>query len=345
VRESSGSFLDGVLAGMFTVPGDGSLDYGAIMNALVAIGYSGWIVIEAEQDPKLADPKQYAELGLRTLEGARAAAGLALSTLRVRPHARDASGTVLEVTPHSAGWRHVGFRVVKLAPNEQFSGGEPDREPASSSSAARATWRRDRAFADVGGRAIRSSRARRRGLRPGGTRYEVAARDAVELAVCTAPGTTPAGAPDRRGRDVARDARHRHQHALRAQHPAANARGRQPAGGGGDHAGRPLVELSAAQARHVHAEQETALEETYYHRLNPPQGFAFQRVYTDDRSLDETVCVEDGDVVMVPRGYHPVGAPHGYDLYYLNVMAGPRREWIFRNDPSHDWIVPQAERD
>ena len=71
--------------------------------------------------------------------------------------------------------------------------------------------------------------------------------------------------------------------------------------------------------------EETALEETYYHRLNPPQGFAFQRVYTDDRSIDETISVEDGDVVMVPRGYHPVGAPHGYDLYYLNVMAGPRR--------------------
>ena len=85
--------------------------------------------------------------------------------------------------------------------------------------------------------------------------------------------------------------------------------------------------------------QETALEETYYHRLNPSQGFAFQRVYTDDRSLDETLCVKDGDVVLVPRGYHPVGAPHGYDLYYLNVMAGPERKWIFRNDPAHEWML------
>jgi 5-deoxy-glucuronate isomerase len=84
---------------------------------------------------------------------------------------------------------------------------------------------------------------------------------------------------------------------------------------------------------------ETALEETYYHRLNPPQGFAFQRVYTDDRSIDQTMAVEDGCVVMVPRGYHPVGAPHGYDLWYLNVMAGPVREWHFHNDPAHEWIV------
>ena len=51
---------------------------------------------------------------------------------------------------------------------------------------------------------------------------------------------------------------------------------------------------------------ESLLEETYYHRLNPPQGFAFQRVYTDDRSLDEAMAIEDGDVTLVPRGYHPV---------------------------------------
>jgi 5-deoxy-glucuronate isomerase len=71
------------------------------------------------------------------------------------------------------------------------------------------------------------------------------------------------------------------------------------------------------------------LEESYYHRLARPGGFAVQRVYTDDRSLDETMAVADRDVVLVPRGYHPVGAPHGFDLYYLNVMAGPVRKWNF----------------
>jgi 5-deoxy-glucuronate isomerase len=84
---------------------------------------------------------------------------------------------------------------------------------------------------------------------------------------------------------------------------------------------------------------ESSLEETYYHRLSPPQGFAVQRVYTDDRSLDETFAVADRDVVLVPRGYHPVGAAHGYDLYYLNVMAGPKRVWRFHNDPAHAWLM------
>lgn len=84
---------------------------------------------------------------------------------------------------------------------------------------------------------------------------------------------------------------------------------------------------------------ESMLEETYYHRFSPPQGFGFQRVYSDDRSIDETMTIEDRDVVLVPRGYHPVGAAHGYDLYYLNVMAGPRRAWKFHNDPTHEWML------
>jgi 5-deoxy-glucuronate isomerase len=72
---------------------------------------------------------------------------------------------------------------------------------------------------------------------------------------------------------------------------------------------------------------EALLEETYYHRFRGGSGFAFQRVYTDDRSLDEGVVVEDGDVVLVPRGYHPVAGDARADLYYLNVMAGPVRAW------------------
>lgn len=84
---------------------------------------------------------------------------------------------------------------------------------------------------------------------------------------------------------------------------------------------------------------ETFLEETYYHECNPQQGFVLQRVYTDDRSIDETMTVENGDVVIVPAGYHPVGVPEGYTSFYLNVMAGPRRLWKFYNDPAHEWIL------
>lgn len=82
----------------------------------------------------------------------------------------------------------------------------------------------------------------------------------------------------------------------------------------------------------------TYLEETYYHRLNPSQGFGFQRVFTDDGELDETICVKDHDVVLVPKGHHPCGTPFGYEMYYLNVMAGPIRKWRFANSPEHEWL-------
>lgn len=75
-RAAGKSFLDGVLDGMFTVPGDGSLDYTAIVQALADMRYAGWIVIEAEQDPALADPRAYAELGLATLKARASQVGL-----------------------------------------------------------------------------------------------------------------------------------------------------------------------------------------------------------------------------------------------------------------------------
>ena len=84
---------------------------------------------------------------------------------------------------------------------------------------------------------------------------------------------------------------------------------------------------------------EAYLEELYYYRFAKPQGWGFARVYTPDRDLDESFAPGDGDVVLVPAGYHPFGAPAGYDAYYLNVMAGPNRAWHFTIDPDHSWLM------
>ncbi len=76
MKAEGASFLSGVLHGMFTVPGDGDIDFKEVVRALAAIGYSGWIIVEAEQDPAIADPRRYGELGLTTLRREAAAAGL-----------------------------------------------------------------------------------------------------------------------------------------------------------------------------------------------------------------------------------------------------------------------------
>ncbi|HYE43915.1 MAG TPA: 5-deoxy-glucuronate isomerase [Caulobacteraceae bacterium] len=262
--------------------------------------------------------------------------------LRIRPRAPDAAGVVLDVTPQSAGWTHVGFRVLRLEAGQTASGGEPERETClvlvAGSADVEASGER---FAEVGGRSTPfDDRAPGAVYVPAGSTWSATARTAVELAVCTAPGR-PGGRPRLiRESDMSRERRGsgtntRHiRNILPQSEPADSLLVVEVITPGGHWSSYPPHKHDTAAEG-----AETALEETYYHRLSPPQGFAFQRVYTDDRSLDETLCVEDGDVVLVPRGYHPVGAPHGYDLYYLNVMAGPSREWIFRNDPAHDWIA------
>lgn len=76
IKAEGASFLSGVLHGMFTVPGDGDIDFKEVVRALAAIGYSGWIIVEAEQDPAIADPRRYGQLGLTNLRREAAAAGL-----------------------------------------------------------------------------------------------------------------------------------------------------------------------------------------------------------------------------------------------------------------------------
>jgi 5-deoxy-glucuronate isomerase len=83
---------------------------------------------------------------------------------------------------------------------------------------------------------------------------------------------------------------------------------------------------------------EVDLEEIYYYRIDRPEGYAIQRVYTADRRLDETIAVRDGELVLIPEGYHPVVAAHGYNVYYLNALAGSARSMAASDDPDYAWV-------
>jgi 5-deoxy-glucuronate isomerase len=101
---------------------------------------------------------------------------------------------------------------------------------------------------------------------------------------------------------------------------------------------------------HKHDEEregEAILEEIYYFRIAGPGGFGFHRTYTADGSIDATVTVRDGDVFLVPRGYHgPCVATPDHEMYYLNVLAGPgeKRTMAFCDDPDHHWVRETWER-
>jgi 5-deoxy-glucuronate isomerase len=256
-----------------------------------------------------------------------------------RPQGRE----IVKVTPASAGWKHVGFEALRLAPGERLSLVLPDdREGClvvltGCADVLAGTQR----FARLGGRAsVFDERSPDAVYAPPGTRFEATAHDAVELALATAPARGKLPVRLLPGAGMTRSVRGQGSNTryicdiLPEGEPAESLL---------------VVEVvtpaahSSSYPPHKHDSDrlpdESALEETYYHRIDPPQGFAFQRVYTDARDLDESMAAGDHDVVMVPRGYHPVVMPHGYRGYYLNVMAGPRREWHFRNDPAHDWLM------
>jgi len=263
-------------------------------------------------------------------------------TLLVKPHEPDHRGVTIDITPQSAGWRYVGFRVLDLADMQTHAGGEPGRETCLVLLGGRADIvAGSTRFGGIGNRRSVFDGMPSSVYIPAGVSYDITAKGACQVAVCSAPadarGEPTLIAPESvkqevRGKDT--NTRHVRNILSEADTLAQSLLVVEVITPGGHWSSYPPHKHD----RHAPPE-ESFLEETYYHRFNPAQGFGFQRVYTDDRSIDETLCILDGCVVMVPRGYHPVASAHGYDLYYLNVMAGPKRTWLIQNDPNHAWLL------
>ncbi|WP_296039855.1 5-deoxy-glucuronate isomerase [uncultured Agrobacterium sp.] len=252
------------------------------------------------------------------------------------------SGKVHDITPESANWGYVGFGLYHLKPGEIANEKTGETEVILVLVEGKAEISsEDKNFGELGDRMNVFERKPPHCVYiPAGSSWTVAATTDCTLGVCTAPAK-----PGREARVIG---------------PAGITLAERGKGGNTryifpiamedrDVADSLLVtEVFTPSGHwssyppHRHDEDNypemTYLEETYYHRLNPEQGFGFQRVFTEDGSLDETMAVSSGDVVLVPKGHHPCGSPYGYEMYYLNVMAGPMRKWRFQNHPDHDWI-------
>ena len=263
-----------------------------------------------------------------------------MSNLVVRRNPPDDEGRLVSVTPESAGWSHVGFEVFRLPRAARIERPTAGREVC----AVMLTGRADISFGgqqwrDVGARAsVFEGTPDAVYAPPGGSIAIAASSEACEVALCWAAAKRGAEVlllPAANCRPFKRGSGRTERtinNILMEDHPAESLLVTEVVTPGGNWSSYPP---------HKHdiddPPRETYLEETYYHRTARPDGFAVQLVYTDDRSLDEAIQVRDGDVVLVPRGYHPVAAGPGYDLYYLNVMAGPHRRWLVTTDPDHRW--------
>jgi 5-deoxy-glucuronate isomerase len=251
-----------------------------------------------------------------------------------------AGGQVHRITPQSAAWHYVGFEVFDLPEGHRLERHMPEREQCLVLLSGRASVTVDgQQFGALGARTSAFEGKPFALYAPPRSQVVVSAHTNCELAVGSAPaeGRLPPRLirPEDIGDEVrgtGTNTRYIH-NVLPASAPAERLLVVEVLTPGGHWSSYPP---------HKHDCQErgeTQLEEIYYHRIARPGGFAFQRVYTDDRTLDETMTVQDRDVVLVPRGYHPVSAAHGFDLYYLNVMAGPERRWQFTTAPGYEFLM------
>jgi 5-deoxy-glucuronate isomerase len=252
------------------------------------------------------------------------------------------------VVPDGQAWRHVRFEVQRLGAGAQMQGSSGEDETAllvlAGSADITAGGQR---FSDVGGRPnVWARRPPSWLLLPPGCAYQIDAQDDVELAIASARATSSGGRPRLVGLDEAIvEHRGAGQTARLVHHllpPSAEAERLiivEVYTPGGNWSSFPPHKHDTDDPPH-----ESQLDELYYYHVDPPSGFAVQRVYTADGSLDQSLAARDGDLVLVPRGYHVVGATPGHDCYYLNVMAGQGRVWAFSLDPAYahlmNWTKP-----
>jgi 5-deoxy-glucuronate isomerase len=266
--------------------------------------------------------------------------------LHLRP---DADGSI-RLDPTGAGWRYLSFETMSITAGRPVEFGDPRREEAV-------------VILGGGGLSILTDGADALGLAGRRTPFDgppwaiylppgeivralaepSEAGGSVQVALATAP---PSGRPDVARKPIvigpddvvveirgAGNATRQINHIIAPEFPADRLE---------------VVEVLTPSGNwsswppHKHdvdnMPTEAVLEEVYHYRFRRPEAWAIQRVYRADRSRDGIWEVRDGDVVVVPDGYHPFTAAHGDDAYYLNALAGDRRTMACSFDPDLEWV-------
>lgn len=257
------------------------------------------------------------------------------------------SGTILDVTREQAEWPLIAFTVRQVAARDRWADRAAGEERCLVLLAGHCRVRWDGGpWHRLGPRAHVFQSYPHAVYLPPGTLVEVEADERTELADCRASSVSAPGPRLIRPEDCGYEIR------------------------GGGNATRQIVDVLPPAAEgdrlmicevftpggnwssyppHKHDVDappgEADLDEIYYFRMRAPEGYAFQRLYTASGSTDETFRVGDGDLILVHEGYHPFVTAHGYDAYYLNVLAGSRRSMAASDDPRyahlrHSWPPP-----
>jgi 5-deoxy-glucuronate isomerase len=247
------------------------------------------------------------------------------------------------VDPTSASWRYLSFELVRLRDGKEISRATAGEEVALVPLRGRLGVASGDERWELGGRGSVFEGMPWALYLPRDTEYRMTALGDVEVAVCGAAAEERLEAklvtPEEVEIEVrgSGNATRQINHILKPEFPAQRLLVVEVFTPAGNWSSYPP---------HKHDEDhppgEVVLEEVYYYRTqqNPPGAFAVQRLYSPQHGTDVTETVRDGDIMLVPHGYHTTCAAHGYDLYYLNGLAGDRRSMAAADDPALAWIRP-----
>lgn len=250
------------------------------------------------------------------------------------------SGETMRLTRESAGFDYLSFRARRLVRGEKFSDETGDNEMGLVVLGGRCSVESSAgSWSNIGGRAHVFSGMPYALYLPIETAFTVLAESDCDLAFCfcRAEERYPARlvTPDdveveiRGGANATRQINH----ILKPEFPAQRLLIVEVYTPSGNWSSYP------PHKHDVHNPPgEVDLEEIYYYKVNHPDGYAIQKVYTPDRRIDQTLTVRDGEIVLIPEGYHPVVAAHGYNVYYLNALAGSARSMAASDDPAYAWV-------
>lgn len=250
--------------------------------------------------------------------------------------AQDKSGVLVSVTREQANWKTINLSVRRLMAGQYRQSNTGNEEAAIVVLGGKATVDWGEGPREIGGRKDVFSGYPHAVYLPSRTAFEISAITTCEFADCRAPSPTrlaprlitPADCREeiRGGGNCTRQI----VDVIRPEFPAEKLLICEVYTPSGNWSSYP------PHKHDVHNPPgEVDLDETYYYRISKPEGYAFQRLYDAAGTRDDTLTLVDGDLVLIKDGYHPVVAAHGYDVYYLNVLAGSARSMAASDDPRY----------
>lgn len=267
-------------------------------------------------------------------------------SLLVRASGQHGEGVFAGVTAQEAGWEHLNMAARRLDAGATITGETGDSEIAHVLLGGRCHVRfKDGKFLNIGRRPNVFSGMPWAVYLPPGVDYEIEAiTDGFEVASCWVKAeaefparlVTPLDCPVelRGGENASRQING----ILPPGFPCQRIVAVEVYTPGGNWSSYPPHKHDVHRTGPDGTLLEADLEEIYFYKFDPPTGYAYQRVYTEDGHLDDLMRVENHDIVLVPEGYHPVVSAHGYTAYYLNFLAGSAQSLANSDDPAYAWV-------